>query len=64
MFHTADPADIKAGLITDVYFLRTLEVLRRKGIQSVVTTSRQASSPTSTSSGPSRSCAARGSRAW
>jgi nicotinate phosphoribosyltransferase len=37
MFHTADPADIKAGLITDVYFLRTLEILRRKGIQSVVT---------------------------
>lgn len=37
MFHTADPADIKAGLITDVYFVRTLEILRRKGIQSVVT---------------------------
>jgi len=37
MFHTADPADIKAGLITDVYFLRTLEILRRKGIESAVT---------------------------
>ena len=31
-FHTADPKDIKEGKITDVYFARTMEVLRAKGI--------------------------------
>ncbi|MFN3477231.1 MAG: nicotinate phosphoribosyltransferase [Candidatus Methylomirabilales bacterium] len=31
MFHTAKDEEIKAGRITDVYFLRTLEILRRKG---------------------------------
>lgn len=31
MFHTAPDEDIKAGRITDVYFLRTVEILRRKG---------------------------------
>ncbi|MFQ5847609.1 MAG: nicotinate phosphoribosyltransferase [Candidatus Methylomirabilales bacterium] len=29
MFHTAREEDIKAGRVTDVYFLRTLEILRR-----------------------------------
>lgn len=32
MFHTAREEDIKAGQITDVYFLRTLEILNRKKI--------------------------------
>lgn len=32
MFHTADPKDIKEGKITDVYFVRTMEVLKAKGI--------------------------------
>lgn len=32
MFHTAREDDIKAGQITDVYFLRTLEILNRKKI--------------------------------
>lgn len=31
MFHTAKDEEIKAGRITDVYFLRTLEILRWKG---------------------------------
>jgi len=31
-FHTADPEDIKAGRITDVYFARTMQVLKAKGI--------------------------------
>ncbi len=33
MFHVADPDDIKAGRITDVYFLRTVEILARRGIR-------------------------------
>jgi nicotinate phosphoribosyltransferase len=32
LFHTASDADIKSGQVTDVYFLRTLEILRQKGI--------------------------------
>jgi nicotinate phosphoribosyltransferase len=36
MFHVASPEEIKAGVITDIYFLRTLEVLRAKGIDAHV----------------------------
>lgn len=36
MFHTADPKDIIDGKITDVYFERTLKVLKAKGINPVV----------------------------
>ncbi len=32
MFHTAREEDIKAGRVTDVYFLRTLEILEQKKI--------------------------------
>ena len=32
LFHTATDEDIRSGLVTDVYFMRTLEILRRKGI--------------------------------
>src|SRR3989338_7364326 len=32
MFHIADPKDIKSGKVTDVYFARTLEILKKKGI--------------------------------
>jgi nicotinate phosphoribosyltransferase len=32
MFHIADPKDIKEGKITDVYFVRTIEILRAKKI--------------------------------
>lgn len=32
LFHTAKDEEIKAGQVTDVYFLRTLEILRRLGI--------------------------------
>lgn len=32
MFHTANPEDILEGKITDVYFERTLRILRAKGI--------------------------------
>lgn len=32
MFHIADPKDIKDGKYTDVYFMRTMEVLRAKKI--------------------------------
>jgi nicotinate phosphoribosyltransferase len=31
-FHTAKDAEIKAGQVTDVYFLRTLEILKRQGV--------------------------------
>lgn len=31
MFHTAEPEDILAGRITDVYFQRTLRILKAKG---------------------------------
>ena len=37
MFHTATWQDIVAGKITDVYFLRALEVLKAKGIDKRVT---------------------------
>ena len=36
MFHTADPRDILEGRITDVYFERTLQILKAKGINPVV----------------------------
>jgi nicotinate phosphoribosyltransferase len=36
MFFTADPKDILAGKITDVYFERTLRILKAKGINPVV----------------------------
>ena len=36
MFHTANPNDIIEGKITDVYFERTLKVLKAKGINPVV----------------------------
>ncbi len=36
MFHTADPEDVLRGKITDVYFDRTLRILRAKGINPVV----------------------------
>jgi nicotinate phosphoribosyltransferase len=36
MFHTANPKDIIEGKITDVYFERTLKVLKAKGINPVV----------------------------
>lgn len=32
MFHIADPKEIKDGKVTDVYFVRTMEVLRAKRI--------------------------------
>jgi nicotinate phosphoribosyltransferase len=32
LFHTAKDEDIKAGRITDVYFQRTLEILRHRGL--------------------------------
>lgn len=32
MFHISDPKDIKDGRVTDVYFARTLEILKKKGI--------------------------------
>ncbi len=36
MFHTARPEDILDGSITDVYFERTLRILRGKGVNPVV----------------------------
>ena len=36
MFHTVDPQDILDGRITDVYFERTLKILKAKGINPVV----------------------------
>jgi nicotinate phosphoribosyltransferase len=36
MFHTADPKDIIKGKITDVYFERTLKILKAKKINPVV----------------------------
>jgi hypothetical protein len=32
MFHIADPKDVKDGKMTDVYFVRTMEVLKAKKI--------------------------------
>jgi len=32
MFHTANPKEIKAGKLTDIYFVRTMEVLKAKKI--------------------------------
>lgn len=37
LFHTATDAEIKAGQITDVYFERTLQILRQRGITKRVT---------------------------
>ncbi|MCL4477270.1 MAG: nicotinate phosphoribosyltransferase [Nitrospirae bacterium] len=36
MFHTADPQDILNGKITDVYFDRTIKILKAKGINPIV----------------------------
>lgn len=36
MFHTAEPKDIIDGKITDVYFERTLKILKAKKINPVV----------------------------
>ncbi len=36
MFHTADPQDVLDGRITDVYFERTLKILRTRGVNPVV----------------------------
>jgi nicotinate phosphoribosyltransferase len=36
MFHTADPKEIIEGKITDVYFERTLKILKAKGINPIV----------------------------
>lgn len=36
MFHTADPQDIITGKITDVYFERTVKILKAKGINPLV----------------------------
>lgn len=36
MFHTADPAEIISGKITDVYFERTLRILRAKHVAPMV----------------------------
>jgi len=36
MFHIAQPKDILEGRITDVYFERTLKILRKKGINPLV----------------------------
>jgi nicotinate phosphoribosyltransferase len=36
MFHTAEPEDIIKGKITDVYFERTLRILKARGINPVV----------------------------
>ena len=30
MFHTADPKEIKEGKLTDIYFVRTMRVLKAK----------------------------------
>jgi nicotinate phosphoribosyltransferase len=36
MFHTADPDDIIEGKITDVYFERSLKILKAKRINPVI----------------------------
>ncbi|MDO8425996.1 MAG: nicotinate phosphoribosyltransferase [Deltaproteobacteria bacterium] len=36
MFHIADPHEIKRGRVTDVYFARTLEILKAKGVNKSV----------------------------
>lgn len=36
MFHIADPEDIKSGKLTDVYFDRTVKILKSKGIDKKV----------------------------
>ncbi|HUG37206.1 MAG TPA: nicotinate phosphoribosyltransferase [Candidatus Limnocylindrales bacterium] len=35
-FHIADEADIKAGEVSDVYFARTVQILKARGVQSRV----------------------------
>ena len=32
MFHVATDEEIKSGKVTDVYFVRTLEILKARGI--------------------------------
>ncbi len=36
MFHTASPEDVKAGKVTDVYFDRTMRILKAKGLSASV----------------------------
>ncbi|MBI5810892.1 MAG: nicotinate phosphoribosyltransferase [Deltaproteobacteria bacterium] len=36
MFHIAGPDDIRGGRVTDVYFARTLDILKAKGIDKMV----------------------------
>nr|MDA8389028.1 nicotinate phosphoribosyltransferase [Nitrospiraceae bacterium] len=36
IFYTADPGDVLAGRVTDVYFERTLRILRAKGVNPLV----------------------------
>ena len=36
MFHTAKPEDVKAGKVTDVYFDRTMRILKAKGLDARV----------------------------
>ncbi|MDA8085474.1 MAG: nicotinate phosphoribosyltransferase [Nitrospiraceae bacterium] len=36
IFHTAEPGEVVAGRITDIYFNRTLRILRAKGVNPVV----------------------------
>jgi nicotinate phosphoribosyltransferase len=36
MFHTAKPEDVRAGKVTDVYFDRTLRILKAKGMSASV----------------------------
>jgi nicotinate phosphoribosyltransferase len=41
MFHIADPEDVKDGKMTDVYFVRTMEVLKAKKIDKWVKARKQ-----------------------
>ena len=43
-FHVASEQEIKAGKVTDVYFARTVEVLRREGVRKHVLAEVRASS--------------------
>jgi nicotinate phosphoribosyltransferase len=36
MFHIADPTEIKEGKLTDIYFVRTMQVLKAKKIDKLV----------------------------
>ena len=43
-FHVASEQEIKAGKVTDIYFARTVEVLRREGVRKHVLAEVRASS--------------------